>query len=182
MKLSLESVGRYRLIFGYLIAGACLAFANQRLFLPGVAVALLGIAFRMWAAGYIQKNKQLAIDGPYALTRNPLYFGSFLLGVGGVMAVRAWLLLVIYIIGFAIFYLPTIRKEEKDLLAIFGDEFREYQKQVPAFFPWKPRLPIKGFSWSNMVRNGELKHAVFYLGFLSFLEVLGELRMLVNGR
>ncbi|MDI6827802.1 MAG: isoprenylcysteine carboxylmethyltransferase family protein [Armatimonadota bacterium] len=181
MKFDIMFVGRYRLIFGYVIAAACLIFANQRLFLPGVVIALMGIAFRMWAAGCIQKNQQLAITGPYALTRNPLYFGSFILGIGAVIAVRTWWLLVAYVVGFAIFYLPTIKKEEKDLLAIFGDEFLEYKKQIPAFFPWKLRLPTRSFSWSNMVRNGELKHAILYFCFLVLLEALGELRMFMSG-
>jgi len=179
VKLDFERIGKHRLVFGYVIAAACLILASQRLFLPGVIVALSGIAFRMWAAGCIEKNRQLAVSGPYALTRNPLCLGSLMLGFGGVMAVRAWWLLAAYVPGFAVFYWPTILREEKDLLAMFGERFRAYQKHVPAFVPWKLRLPKGRFSWENMVRNGELKHALTYVAFLVLLGALGEVRMLL---
>src|ERR1043165_805265 len=77
-------IQRWRVPLGFLCAAVFLVFARPtlRLLLVGACVSLLGLAIRAWAAGYIRKNDELAVFGPYAFTRNPLYFGSSLLGRG----------------------------------------------------------------------------------------------------
>lgn len=168
-------IGRYRLIFGYLIAVACLIFVRQDLFVPGVLLALVGIAVRLWSAGCIEKNTRLAVNGPYALSRNPLYLGSFLLGIGTVVSVRAWWLVGVYCIGFIFFYWPTIKKEEEMLSAKFGEEYRSYQTRVPVFFPKSLKANCRGFSLSNIKRNREHRYALLQIAFLVILEVVGRL-------
>ncbi|HUV03520.1 MAG TPA: isoprenylcysteine carboxylmethyltransferase family protein [Armatimonadota bacterium] len=169
-------IGKYRLAFGYFIGVVCLALAREELFLPGVAIAFSGIAFRLWSAGCIDKNRCLAMGGPYALCRNPLYLGSFIMGIGAVLAVRVWWLLVVYVIGFAVFYWPTILREERALAAKFGDEYSAYRGQVPSFVPRKVRLEDNGFSISNVLRNREHLYALASLAFLVLLEAAEELR------
>ena len=169
-------VGKFRLAFGYAIGILCLALARQELFLPGIAIALSGIALRFWAAGYIEKNRRLIVDGPYALCRNPLYLGSFIMGIGAVLAIRIWWLLAVYIIGFAAFYWPTVHKEEQTLLDRFGDEYRAYRGQVPSFIPRKSRPGSSGFSISNVMRNREHRYALLSVIFLALLEAAEELR------
>ncbi|MDQ3012472.1 MAG: hypothetical protein M3X11_17405, partial [Acidobacteriota bacterium] len=56
----------------------------------GIPIALGGALIRAWASGHFRKNKNLAISGPYAYTRNPLYLGSFILGVGFTIAAGVW--------------------------------------------------------------------------------------------
>ncbi len=75
---------RWRVPLGFVCGALFFVFARPRpltLFVGG-AIALLGLGLRAWAAGHIRKNAALATSGPYAYTRNPLYLGSFLLGVG----------------------------------------------------------------------------------------------------
>ena len=48
----------------------------------GVILIIMGQAARFWGAGYLEKNVKLARGGPYRLVRHPLYFGSFLMGLG----------------------------------------------------------------------------------------------------
>src|ERR1700733_3935465 len=55
---------------------------NNILFLLGLFVALAGETIRFWAAGHIRKGRELAQQGPYAMTRNPLYLGSFVMSCG----------------------------------------------------------------------------------------------------
>ena len=172
-------IGSYRLWWGYLIGLVSLFLASEHLYLPGVIVALIGIGIRVWAAGCINKNSTLAMRGPYAFTRNPLYVGSLVLGIGMTMAVREAWLVAVYVVGFAVFYWPTIRKEERDLDRIFGDAYLEYKKLVPAFFPWKPRRPDPGFSLENVVLNREHRHAIFYVLFLALMEIAAVVRMRV---
>ncbi len=77
-------IQRLRVPLGFLVAAAVLYFATPTTtsILIGLPVAIAGAAFRGMAAGVIRKDSQLATAGPYAWTRNPLYFGSSLLAVG----------------------------------------------------------------------------------------------------
>jgi len=180
LKLDLHRIGRFRLLFGYLIGLLCLVHDKHELFMPGVGIALLGIAVRIWAAGHLQKNVRLATGGPYAFTRNPLYLGSFVLGAGVVASVRAWWLLPVYLAGFAVFYWPTVHREERQLLERFGDEYRAYRDRVPALLPWKFRPGEDRFSFARVIRNREHLYALGCVVFLLALEATEELRALLR--
>jgi protein-S-isoprenylcysteine O-methyltransferase Ste14 len=149
---------------------------RQGLFLPGVLLVIIGIVIRIWAAGCIDKDSRLAMSGPYALTRNPLYLGSFIIGLGVIVAAQIWWLLPIYAVGFALFYWPTIVSEEKKLTELFGEEYLEYKKQVPAFFPWKLRKWGEGFQIARVIRNREHRYALMWLVVLAILEIVGLAR------
>jgi protein-S-isoprenylcysteine O-methyltransferase Ste14 len=100
----------------------------------GCAVSAPGIWLRAIAAGFVKKNRELTITGPYAYTRNPLYLGSVIIALGFAVASRnLWVGVPIVLLFFAI-YLPVIRSEEKYLAGVFPD-FEQYQKAVPRLFP-----------------------------------------------
>ncbi len=134
---------RLRVPLGFLFAIIFMIFAKPALpaLIAGAVVSIFGILIRAWASGHIRKNQNLAISGPYAYTRNPLYLGSFLLGVGFTIASGVWWLALIFIVLFLGIYLPVMRVEAEDLTQIFGADFKEYKKAVPLFFPrptaWK---------------------------------------------
>ena len=111
-----------------------LARPTVPLLVVGAAVALLGGVVRAWAAGTIRKNRVLATTGPYAYTRNPLYFGSFLIAIGLVIASGRWWFVILLVIYLAIYH-PVMLKEEKRLERLFGDDYRQYESAVPRFFP-----------------------------------------------
>src|SRR5207244_11091186 len=75
---------RWRVPLGFACAALFFLLARPRslTLIVGAVVALPGLALRAWAVGYLRKNEALATDGPYAYTRNPLYLGSFLIGLG----------------------------------------------------------------------------------------------------
>src|SRR5947209_15369662 len=75
---------RWRVPLGFACAGLFLLLAKPMplTLAAGGAVALAGLALRAWASGHIRKNARLAVSGPYAYTRNPLYLGSLVLGLG----------------------------------------------------------------------------------------------------
>ena len=81
-------VQRWRVPLGFVCAGlfVVLARPDRRSLFVGGAVALVGLGIRAWASGHIRKNARLAVSGPYAHTRNPLYLGSFVMGVGFTVA------------------------------------------------------------------------------------------------
>jgi hypothetical protein len=131
------SIQRYRVPLGFLFAAVFLIFAKPEP-LPlaiGGAIAVVGLLIRAWASGHIRKNQTLAVSGPYAYTRNPLYLGSFILGVGFTIASGVWWLGLIFILLFLGIYLPVMRVEAKELTEIFGAEYTGYAKRVPLFFP-----------------------------------------------
>ena len=136
---------RIRVPLGFLFAAIFLFFARPSplsLAIGGV-IAVLGLLIRAWSSGHIRKNQELAVSGPYALTRNPLYLGSFVLGLGFTIASGVWWLGLLFIALFLGIYLPVMRVEAEDLQAIFGERYLDYARRVPLFFP-RPRAKFAG--------------------------------------
>jgi protein-S-isoprenylcysteine O-methyltransferase Ste14 len=148
----LQRIGKLRLPFSYLMALLGIIFAPRHLWFPGLLLVAVGAAIRFWAAGHIVKVDKLSQGGPYAFTRNPLYLGSFVGALGVFTLVHNWWLMSAFLIGFAFFYGCTILSEEKFLSGKYGQEFTDYRKNVPMFFP--RLLPNKTvgesrFSWEH---------------------------------
>jgi protein-S-isoprenylcysteine O-methyltransferase Ste14 len=123
----------------------------------GAAITLPGSLIRLWAAGHINKGKALTQGGPYAMTRNPLYLGSFLMALGIILGGQGYWLLPLFGGFFAAFYIPVMKAEEDYLLGVYRQEFVEYSKKVPVFFPafQKAGAGASTFLWSRVVRNRE---------------------------
>ncbi|MGI8789166.1 MAG: methyltransferase family protein [Pyrinomonadaceae bacterium] len=130
-------IQRYRVPLGFLFAAVFLIFARPEMLslIIGGAIAVAGLLVRAWASGHIRKNQTLAVSGPYAYTHNPLYLGSFILGVGFSIASGVWWLALLFAALFLGIYLPVMRVEAKELTQIFGAEYEEYARRVPLFFP-----------------------------------------------
>jgi protein-S-isoprenylcysteine O-methyltransferase Ste14 len=128
---------KMRVPLGFVFAIVFLIFAKPfpiAMTIGGI-IAIIGLMIRAWSSGHIRKNKNLAISGPYAYTRNPLYVGSLLLGFGFCIASGVWWLAIIFVVLYLGVYFPVMRKEVGELMAIFGKEFEEYATNVPLFFP-----------------------------------------------
>ncbi len=113
----------------------------------GGAVAALGVFLRAMASGHVKKNEQLAMTGPYAYSRNPLYLGSIIIALGFAVASRDVWVAVAIIALFTLIYVPVIRSEETFLRSRFP-EFESYSQRVPRLLPttvWFPGL-TSGFS------------------------------------
>ena len=142
---------------------ACIALWFSRPTVPsilwGLPLVAAGMALRWWAAGSVRKSRQLAIGGPYAYLRNPLYAGSFLMLLGFCAMLDHPVLWMVLPVGFAALYWGTVRKEEQELAHKFGDSYRAYVRAVPRFLPrWQPyRGGAPGsFDWGHAYANGEL--------------------------
>ena len=93
-----------------------------------------GLLFAPWPRATCRKNEALATSGPYAYTRNPLYLGSLLIGIGFAVAARSWWVGFLLVGMFFAIYLPVIRDEETFLRQKFP-EFDEYAQRVPRMLP-----------------------------------------------
>ncbi len=173
---------KLRLPLGFVFGIAYLIWARPALLtlIVGAAIALVGVLIRAWASGHIVKNKVLAVTGPYAHTRNPLYFGSFLIGAGFAIAAHWGLLLVV--IGFwLLVYAPTMERERLNIRERFPEAYDRYSENVPAFvprvIPWKDDdAEPGGFSAALYMRHGEWKAGLTYLlvvGWLAFRLIRG---------
>jgi protein-S-isoprenylcysteine O-methyltransferase Ste14 len=122
---------------GFLCAALFILFARPRpiTLAVGAPISLIGLLLRAWASGHLRKNDALATTGPYAHTRNPLYLGSFIMGLGFTIASGRWELAVLFIALFLGIYLPVMRVESATLEKLFGERFREYVEAVPLFVP-----------------------------------------------
>ena len=132
-------IERNRIIFSFVGGVSFIYFSKPTMIaiLIGTPLILLGEAIRTWASGFINKNKDLAKEGPYAFTRNPLYLGNFFIGIGFSIMSNNLIILYLFVKVFTIVYVITIKNEEKYLLSKFGDAFLEYKNKVPVFFPVK---------------------------------------------
>jgi len=128
-------------------------------FFWGAILMVLGELTRLWALSFMErKGTRLAMSGPFAFSRNPLYVGNFFLGFGVIVIAANWIIAVLFLIGYSLIYLGTIRQEEKELKERFGQVYEDYCQNVPRLFP---RLtpyaaPEKtAFDWNRIVRHHE---------------------------
>ncbi len=167
---------RLRLPLGFVLAGLYLAFARPtaQALAVGGAVALLGLLLRAWASGHIMKNDRLATTGPYGHTRNPLYFGSFLISCGFAIAAH-WALVILVAVFFIGIYGPTMARERANILGRFPDTYPDFERNVPAFVPRLTPWKQSGlgaddvFSSTLYMQHGEWKAALGYLGAMTWL-------------
>ena len=173
-----ELARRIRVPLGFLLAAGYLVVARPTLLtlLVGTAIAFAGLLVRAWAAGHIVKNDRLATTGPYAHTRNPLYFGSFLIAAGFAIAAH-WSLLLLVIAFFVLIYGPTIRDERVGIRARFPDAYEEWERNVPSFVPrptpWRASTAgtekHPGFDLGLYMRHGEWRAALGFAAVLAYL-------------
>ncbi|HKV28870.1 MAG TPA: isoprenylcysteine carboxylmethyltransferase family protein [Candidatus Acidoferrales bacterium] len=128
---------RWRVRIGYPVALVYLILARPTVgsLIVGALVGALGLCVRGWAAGCLRKHEELASGGPYAFTRNPLYFGSVILAAGFVVAGHSLWAGIIVAAYLALFYPAVMRREEGELRARYGNDFAEYAARVRLFWP-----------------------------------------------
>ena len=136
----------------------------------GGLLALLGISIRALASGHVKKNVELAITGPYAYVRNPLYLGSIVIAIGFTIAARdVWVALAL-VAFFWVVYVPVIRSEGKYLREHFAN-YDEYARRVPTLVPhtlWFAGA-TKGFSRELYFRHREYNALLGAAGMMAVL-------------
>jgi protein-S-isoprenylcysteine O-methyltransferase Ste14 len=153
---------RWRVRAGTLamIAVCILAQPNLHSHLLGLAVAACGLLIRAWAAGHLIKEKTLAVSGPYRHTRNPLYLGNLIIGIGIVVSSRSVWVLAVFALYFMVFYPVIILRERDRMKTLFPEKYAEYKSIVPLFFPSFRRQASseeKAFSWDLYKKNREYR-------------------------
>ncbi len=176
---------RIRVPLGFLFAVlySWLARPSWRSLVLGAIVVVPGLVIRALASGHVRKNEALATSGPYAYTRNPLYLGSLVIGLGFCVAARSWWVGLALIVMFLAIYLPVIRDEEAFLRRTFP-EFEEYARQVPRMLPrLTARSSDEGEASAGFSLDLYLKHREYnaLLGALAMMAALIVKRVLGQG-
>lgn len=160
---------------GLLLLPACAWFANpgaSRVWI-GLAIAMLGQSWRVYAAGVIYKNTQLARTGAYSLVRHPLYLGNFLILAGFTLASANWGVLAVVIVFLLFYYPAAIRYEDTKLEGIFGGGWRAWSQETPAMFPtrlkWRADTDAEWDAYQSLLRNGELPITLYLAACAWFL-------------
>jgi protein-S-isoprenylcysteine O-methyltransferase Ste14 len=131
----LRRIARLRVPVGFVSGGLVLWLAHPtaRTLAIGAIVAVLGEALRVWAAGHLEKGREVTVSGPYALTRHPLYVGSIVIGIGLAIACASVVVAVLIFAYLAITLTAAIRTEEAHLTEKFGaayPDYREYRAMI----------------------------------------------------
>lgn len=180
MNTSIAQRIRVPLGFGYAILFLYLATPRPGFFLAGILLAGLGLALRVWASGHLNKGRELATSGPYSWTRNPLYLGSFVMGLGFALAGANLWLVVLFLVLFVAVYLPVMKREERELTQAFGADFSSYRETVALFLPLGPpvrtvpnpaySVPKGNFQWEKVISNREYNAVI---GFFIVTVLIG---------
>src|SRR6478735_11342912 len=143
-------LARWRVFLGFVFAAIVLWLAtpSPRSLMIGAAIALMGESIRLWAAGHLEKSKEVTQSGPYRYTRHPLYLGSSLIGIGVALIANNLVVAAIMIAYLVLTLTAAMRSEEAHLREKFGDAYDAYaEKRAPQV--------ERAFSFQRAIYNRE---------------------------
>jgi len=160
----LRRIARLRVTIGFIagLAALWLAQPTARSLAIGTIVAAIGEAVRVWAAGHLEKGREITRSGPYGFTRHPLYLGSSLIGIGLAIASASLVVAVLVVAYLAVTLTAAIRTEEAHLTDKFGAAYPAYREDRGA-------VERRCFSFARAMRNREYRAI---LGLLFVMVVL----------
>jgi protein-S-isoprenylcysteine O-methyltransferase Ste14 len=158
----LRRIARFRVTIGF-VCGALaiwLAHPTRETLSIGGAVALAGEAIRIWAAGHLEKGREVTSSGPYAFTRHPLYLGSTVIGLGLGYSSANWIVAALVVAYLLVTLTAAIRTEEAHLTDKFGAAY-------PAYRAGTASGVRRRFSTERALRNREYRALIGLLFVLA---------------
>lgn len=151
----LRFLARRRVPIGFAAGAAALWLARPtpRTLTAGAIVAVIGELIRIWAAGHLEKGREVTTSGPYRLTRHPLYVGSTIIGCGLAIASNRITVAVLVIVYLAITLSAAIATEEAHLTQKFGQAY-------PAYREGRSGGETRRFSAARAVKNREYRAVI----------------------
>jgi protein-S-isoprenylcysteine O-methyltransferase Ste14 len=157
-------LARYRVHLGFVAAIAALVLARPNLssWTAGLLIATTGELVRLWAAGHIEKGREITRSGPYRFVRHPLYLGSTLIGVG--FSVAAWSLpvAVLCVVYLGLTLAAAVRTEEATLDARFAGAYSAYREG-------RAEPVVRRFSWTRVMANREYRAVTGLIAAFAYL-------------
>ena len=148
----LEFLARRRVTLGFVTAVAAILLADPSWasWRYGLLVSAAGEAIRIWAAGHLEKSREVTRSGPYRWMRHPLYVGSSVMAAGVVIASQSVMLGVLTFLYMVVTIMAAIRTEEAYLRRTFGDTYDRYARS-------KASPMLRRFSPARVLRNREYR-------------------------
>jgi protein-S-isoprenylcysteine O-methyltransferase Ste14 len=147
-----EMLARRRVSLGFVTAVAVLMFARPTwgTWAAGLLIACAGESVRVWAAGHLEKGREVTRSGPYRFLRHPLYAGSSGIAVGAVVASRSLIVAAVASVYMLVTILAAIRLEEAQLRQAFGTTYDDYRAS-------RAEPMVRRFSLARARRNREYR-------------------------
>ncbi|MBF0478048.1 MAG: isoprenylcysteine carboxylmethyltransferase family protein [Candidatus Omnitrophica bacterium] len=163
---------RFAIVYPFAIYAVFFTHPDAQSISQGIGFVVLGLLTRLWSNGYAIKLEKLTTSGPYAHIRHPLYFGTSLVLIGFIIMLKMYLVGILFFIVVVSVYFRTIKQEEQMLEDKFKDDYLDYKKKVPAFYP-AVLAYSKGekwpFSFERLMRSKEYKSAIWVIIFIIFI-------------
>ncbi|MFV0411045.1 MAG: methyltransferase family protein [Paracoccus sp. (in: a-proteobacteria)] len=149
----------------------------------GALMLFAGVLGRFWSILYVGgvKNAELMTDGPFSMTRNPLYFFSSIAatGIGLMLGAVSFALLLGGVVGLILWI--TAKRESAFLRQEFGPAYDDYAARVPFFVPdlrlfsARPELTVRT---APLRRN--LADALVFLSFVPMVELIDAFKIWIG--
>ena len=167
-----DVLARRRVSLGFVAAVATLVLARPTwgAWSAGFLIAVAGECLRLWAAGHLEKGREVTRSGPYRFLRHPLYAGSIVMAIGVVVASRSVAAAALGAVYMGLTIAAAIRVEESRLRQAFGPTYEEYRAS-------RAEPMVRRFSLARALRNREYRAlGGLILGFaLLALKILAPL-------
>jgi protein-S-isoprenylcysteine O-methyltransferase Ste14 len=124
------TLARWRVALGF-VCGALVLWLAQptaETLTAGGAIAIGGECLRLWAAGHLNKAREVTISGPYRWFAHPLYVGSSIMGVGLAVASNSMAVAGLIVLYLVVTLTAAVRNEEAFLRRTFGDRYDRYRR------------------------------------------------------
>ena len=149
------------------------------LFSTGLGLAAIGATGRIWCSFFIsgRKDGELVTEGPYSISRNPLYVFSCIGLVGVGLSTETLTYPLLFLVIFGLYYPGIMAREERRLEELFGESFRQYRQRVPRFWP-NPRIYSEPASWSSNPRlfRRHILSDIWFVWIAAIIELVEGLR------
>ncbi len=149
------------------------------LFSTGLGLAAIGATGRIWCSFFIsgRKDGELVTEGPYSISRNPLYVFSCIGLVGVGLSTETLTYPLLFLVIFGLYYPGIMAREERRLEELFGESFRQYRQRVPRFWPNRG-LYSEPASWSSNPRlfRRHILSDIWFVWIAAIIELVEGLR------
>jgi protein-S-isoprenylcysteine O-methyltransferase Ste14 len=156
-------------------------FVTSLLFFLGAFLVGIASMGRLWCSVYIAgyKKGHLVTQGPYSMCRNPLYFFSLVGGLGVGFASETLLIPLLILIAFVGYYPFVIKSEEAEMIKLHKNEYENYLKSVPVFFPKISLLSEpQEYTVKPIIFRQHMFDTLLFIWLLGIMVVLQELHEL----
>jgi len=125
-----QLLARFRVALGWVFGPLVLLLAEPTTasLLVGLAIAVGGESLRFWAAGHLNKSREVTASGPYRFFSHPLYVGSSIMGLGAGVASHSLIAIGLIALYLAVTLTAAIRSEEAHLRNLFGEHYDRFKR------------------------------------------------------